>query len=364
MHHQLRTNKEQTALVSVIIPCFEQAHFLPEAIESVLTQTHCATEIIVVDDGSPDNVFEVVSWYPTVKCVQQQNQGLAAARNAGFRFSTGHHVLFLDADDRLMPHDYRVRQAREIGTYQDDLEGFLRSLEMAAVIEPVGPGNLDRVANLLAKTNQFNLTTRRHSRAEVARLAEAAGSIALVLRLRDKFGEQGIIGLVIAVAEQEEQSLVIDSLLVSCRALGRGVEHALWAAMVNRAYRKGVRKLQAEYVATGKNSLVANFYDKLGFRQVEGNGSIKRYEFTPLVPCLYPAWINAIDESHDPDAGYYGRGARAGFCNSVGRNGEHFLSYQWNAFFASRTDISAAQHHAGSCAGMQRHSLKRGSIYY
>jgi len=104
MHHQLRTNKEQTALVSVIIPCFEQAHFLPEAIESVLTQTHCATEIIVVDDGSPDNVFEVVSWYPTVKCVQQQNQGLAAARNAGFRFSTGHHVLFLDADDRLMPH--------------------------------------------------------------------------------------------------------------------------------------------------------------------------------------------------------------------------------------------------------------------
>ena len=208
--------------------------------------------------------------------------------------------LFVTNEDRQRHHDYRVRQAREIGAYQDDLEGFLKSLEMAAVIEPVGPGNLDRVANLLAKTNQFNLTTRRHSRAEVARLAEAAGSIALVLRLRDKFGEQGIIALVIAVAEQEQQSLMIDSLLVSCRALGRGVEHALWAAMVNRAYRKGVRKLQAEYVATGRNSLVANFYDKLGFHQVEGNGSIKRYELTPLAPCLYPSWINAIDES---DAG-------------------------------------------------------------
>jgi FkbH-like protein len=208
--------------------------------------------------------------------------------------------LFVTNEDRQRHHDYRVRQAREIGAYQDDLEGFLKSLEMAAVIEPVGPGNLDRVANLLAKTNQFNLTTRRHSRAEVARLAEAAGSIALVLRLRDKFGEQGIIALVIAVAEQEQQSLMIDSLLVSCRALGRGVEQALWAAMVNRAYRKGVRKLQAEYVATGRNSLVANFYDKLGFHQVEGNGSIKRYELTPLAPCLYPSWINAIDES---DAG-------------------------------------------------------------
>ena len=208
--------------------------------------------------------------------------------------------LFLTKEDRQRQHDYRVRQEREIGAHQDDLEGFLKSLEMAAIIEPVGPGNLDRVANLLAKTNQFNLTTRRHSRPEVARLAEAAGSIALVLRLRDKFGEQGIIGLVIAVPGQEEQSLIIDSLLVSCRALGRGVEHALWAAVVNRAYRKGVRKLQAEYVATGKNSLVADFYDKLGFRQVEGNGSVKRYELTPLAPRLYPSWINAIDE---PDAG-------------------------------------------------------------
>ena len=208
--------------------------------------------------------------------------------------------LFLTKEDRQRQHDYRVRQEREIGAHQDDLEGFLKSLEMAAIIEPVGPGNLDRVANLLAKTNQFNLTTRRHSRAEVARLGEAAGSIALVLRLRDKFGEQGIIGLVIAVPGQEEQSLIIDSLLVSCRALGRGVEHALWAAVVNRAYRKGVRKLQAEYVATGKNTLVADFYDKLGFRQVEGNGSVKRYELTPLAPRLYPSWINAIDE---PDAG-------------------------------------------------------------
>ena len=208
--------------------------------------------------------------------------------------------LFLTKEDRQRQHDYRVRQAREIGAHQDDLEGFFKSLEMAAIIEPVGPGNLDRVANLLAKTNQFNLTTRRHSRPEVARLAEAAGSIALVLRLRDKFGEQGIIGLVIAIPGQEEQSLIIDSLLVSCRALGRGVEHALWAAVVNRAYRKGVRKLQAEYVATGKNTLVADFYDKLGFRQVEGNGSVKRYELTPLAPRLYPSWINAIDE---PDAG-------------------------------------------------------------
>ena len=74
------------------------------AIESALSQTYFEDEIIVVDDGSPDNVSEVVKHYPTVKCVHQQNQGLANARNAGFRACKGEYVVFLDADDRLTPN--------------------------------------------------------------------------------------------------------------------------------------------------------------------------------------------------------------------------------------------------------------------
>ena len=90
------------ATVSVIIPCYRQAHFLPQAIESVLHQTHPA-EVIVVDDGSPDNTAEVAARYPGVRCVRQENRGLGGARNAGFEVSTGEYVLFLDADDRLKP---------------------------------------------------------------------------------------------------------------------------------------------------------------------------------------------------------------------------------------------------------------------
>ncbi|HET7506925.1 MAG TPA: glycosyltransferase [Solirubrobacterales bacterium] len=89
--------------VSVVIPCFRQAHFLPEAIESVLAQEHGAIEVIVVDDGSPDNVGEVAARYPGVKCLRQENGGLAAARNTGLAEATGELVLFLDADDRLLP---------------------------------------------------------------------------------------------------------------------------------------------------------------------------------------------------------------------------------------------------------------------
>jgi glycosyl transferase family 2 len=90
-------------LVSVIIPCFAQAHFLPAAIESVLAQDHPNLEVIVVDDGSPDNVGAVAGRYPGVHCLRQDNGGLAAARNAGLGQARGQFVLFLDADDRLLP---------------------------------------------------------------------------------------------------------------------------------------------------------------------------------------------------------------------------------------------------------------------
>ena len=90
-------------LVSVIIPCYNQAHFLPEAIESVLAQTYPHFEIVVINDGSSDNSAEVAARYPSIRYVDQENQGLSAARNTGLRESQGNYLVFLDADDRLLP---------------------------------------------------------------------------------------------------------------------------------------------------------------------------------------------------------------------------------------------------------------------
>src|SRR5882757_6392481 len=89
--------------VSVVIPCFDQAHYLGEAIESALGQTLPPAELIVVDDGSDDNSFEVAGRYPEAVRRRQSHRGVAAARNAGIAASSGDLLVFLDADDRLLP---------------------------------------------------------------------------------------------------------------------------------------------------------------------------------------------------------------------------------------------------------------------
>jgi len=95
-------------MVSVVIPCYNQARFLGEAIESVLAQTRSRSEIVVVDDGSTDNTVEVASRYREVRCVSQRNQGQGAARNEGLKHTSGEFVVFLDSDDRLLPHAFEV----------------------------------------------------------------------------------------------------------------------------------------------------------------------------------------------------------------------------------------------------------------
>jgi len=95
-------------MVSVVIPCYNQARFLGEAIESVLGQTRGRSDIVVVNDGSIDNTVSVAAAYAGVQCISQRNQGRCAARNAGLARVTSDFVVFLDADDRLLPKAFEI----------------------------------------------------------------------------------------------------------------------------------------------------------------------------------------------------------------------------------------------------------------
>ncbi len=97
-----------TQLVSVVIPCYNLGSFLGEAIESVLRQSYHPFEIIVVDDGSSDDTSNVATRYPVVRYIHQENQGPSVARNTGLRETKGQYLVFLDADDRLLPNALEV----------------------------------------------------------------------------------------------------------------------------------------------------------------------------------------------------------------------------------------------------------------
>ncbi len=205
--------------------------------------------------------------------------------------------LTLSEEDHRRHQDYSVRSARSVEAHKDDLEEFLRSLEMQVAIEDIGAANLDRIVTMIGKTNQFNVTTRRHSRAQVQAMLDAPGTIPLALRLRDKFGDQGIVAVLLA-RPSDSSTLVVDSFLVSCRALGRGVEDALWAEMMLRAHRQSIRRLEATYISTPKNGIVADLYDRFGLQRIGHDSSSTQYVLEPVAPVKSPSWITSKNGTH------------------------------------------------------------------
>jgi FkbH-like protein len=156
---------------------------------------------------------------------------------------------------------------------QDD---FLRSLEMIAEIGPFKPLYFDRITQLINKTNQFNLTTRRHNLAEVEAFATDPKYVTLYARLRDRFGDNGLIS--VFVGEQRQAELHIDTWLMSCRVLKRGLEQAVFDAVVEDCKRRGISEIVGYYYPTKKNALVRDLLESLGFSMVSADetGSVWR----------------------------------------------------------------------------------------
>jgi FkbH-like protein len=140
---------------------------------------------------------------------------------------------------------------------------YLDSLEMSAEIDTFRPVYLDRIAQLTNKSNQFNLTTRRYTVAEMEAAASDPGIIALYGRLSDKFGDNGLVTVVLG--HREGDALHMDLWLMSCRVLKRDMENAMLDALVERARSRGIRRILGFYIPSAKNAMVKDFYPTLGF---------------------------------------------------------------------------------------------------
>ncbi len=172
------------------------------------------------------------------------------------------------SDDAMRSRSYRANAERQaILERATDMEGYLKSLSMTLVASEIRPVDLPRAAQLINKSNQFNLTTRRYTETELERLVADPAIVALCFRLRDRFGDNGLISVILARADAAwaENALLIDTWLMSCRVLGRQVEAAALEVVADEAKRRHVRSLIGEYRPTPRNGLVSDHYAKLGF---------------------------------------------------------------------------------------------------
>jgi FkbH-like protein len=198
-------------------------------------------------------------------------------------------ITFSD-DDRVRADAYRANAERAAFAGTSDMAGYLQSLDMVADVRPFDSVNRARIAQLINKSNQFNLTTRRYTEREVAAMEGDSALATLQFRLVDRFGDNGMIAVII-LRPTDPQTLEIDTWLMSCRVLGRRMEEATLFHIVAAGHRLGATTITGTYLPTAKNRMVADHYGKLGFTLVvagEDGSSRWRLDLADYVPPALP----------------------------------------------------------------------------
>ena len=177
-------------------------------------------------------------------------------------------VTSLSEDDRKRNDMYKANRMREKQRAGfADYGEYLESLEMKGTVRPFEPVYMARIAQLTNKSNQFNLTTRRYTQSEIEQTAGDPDYITLYGKLEDKFGDNGVVSVVIG--HKKEGTLHLDLWIMSCRVLKRDMEYAMMDCLVEECQKAGIQTIKGYYYPTAKNKMVENFYALQGFTKVE-----------------------------------------------------------------------------------------------
>lgn len=180
-------------------------------------------------------------------------------------------ALALSEEDRLRAADYAANARRaDLREGSESLEQFLANLQMVARVAPFENVNLPRIAQLVNKSNQFNLTTRRRTEEQLRALGRDADHVTLSFRLRDRFADNGLIGALIGRVLRTEATLEVDTWIMSCRVLGRRIEELMIGLLMDAARSRGLDRIRGRYIPTAKNGLVKDLYSRLGFESRAG----------------------------------------------------------------------------------------------
>lgn len=265
-----------------------KANWLPKSqnLTEIASELNIGRDALVFVDDNPAE-REIIRQHVPETAVPEMTDGDQVNPDQFIRIldkNAYFEVVTLSEDDKHRNEMYkanamRKEQEESFGNYSD----FLKSLEMEAVIRGFEPVYYSRIAQLTNKSNQFNLTTKRMTQAEVEQMAQDPGYITLYGKLKDKFGDNGVVSLVIGKKNGDTLELIL--WLMSCRVLKRDMEQAMLDTLVWRSRESGIRKLHGYYYKTAKNAMVKDFYGTMGFQKLSEKDGDSEWEY--VIPETY-----------------------------------------------------------------------------
>lgn len=234
----------------------------PDNLRAMARELELGLDSFVFVDDNPAEIEIVRQFTPEVQAIllgPDPADYIAVVQNA--RCFEPRAITY---EDTQRSEQYRAEgQRNELRATTTDLDAYLRSLEMTGIFRPLEAVDAGRLSQLTQRTNQFNLTTRRRTEAEILELAGRPDVVAFSFRLRDRFGDHGLVSLMIGRVQGDV--LEVDTWLMSCRVLNRDVEESMLNELVRRATARGCTIIRGVYIPTAKNIMVRDLYTRLGF---------------------------------------------------------------------------------------------------
>jgi FkbH-like protein len=255
----------------------------PQNMEAIAKEINIGLDSLVFIDDNPAERQLVRQMMPQVETLEMPANPALFERT--LRETHFFARPFLTEEDKNRGQIYADQRRRD--QFQQScttLDDFLKSLDMKASIHLAETEDIKRVAQLTQRTNQFNLTARRYTEADIAAMMQNPNWRIYVLGLKDKFGDNGTVGL--AVVEIMPACWRMDTFLMSCRVIGRQAEDAIVNRICSDAAGQGVSQIRAEYIKTAKNQIAELFWSRMGFERISENveGSVWQKNLKNYMP--------------------------------------------------------------------------------
>lgn len=233
--------------------------------KEIANELNLGVDSLVFVDDNPAERAIINKNIPDVRTPEMEkvDNYIKTLDNSGF-----FEVVNLSNDDIKKTKMYKqnIERKNKLSTFEN-YDDYLKSLEMKAEIQNFIPMYMSRIAQLTNKSNQFNLTTKRYTQAEIEEVANSDEYITLYGKLEDSFGDNGVVSVIIG--KKENEKLNIDLWIMSCRVLKRDMEYAMMDTLVHNATKNGIKEIYGYYYPTMKNKMVKNFYELQGFKKIE-----------------------------------------------------------------------------------------------